>query len=95
MTAPTIAQPGQTMNVGWTVANNGLDKTATTHWSDAIYLSSDAAFDANQSRLLATLGHYGALDLGLSYTQNVSILLPLDVPPANVLLAVVNWLVVE
>lgn len=50
VTAPTSAIGRETIQVSWTVTNNG-DATAENYWFDSVYLSDDDTFDASDIQL--------------------------------------------
>ena len=83
VTAPTNAVASQLINVRWTVANNGNNQTSSGYWYDAIYLSTNSAFNFNQSTLLGTYGHFGVLNLTSNYVQNVSVTVPANLFATN------------
>ena len=85
VTAPTNAVAGQPINVGWTVANNGNNQTSSGYWYDDIYLSTNKTFNASRSTLIGTFGHFGVLDLTSNYTQSVSVTVPPNLFPTNIL----------
>ena len=85
VTAPTNAVAGQPINVSWTVANDGNNQTSSGYWYDAIYLSTNSTFNASQSTLLGTYGHFGVLGLTSNYTQNVSVTVPANLLGTNTL----------
>ena len=87
VSAPTNAVAGQPITVGWTVANNGNNQTSSGYWYDAIYLSTNTTYNASQSTLIGTFGHFGVLDLTSNYTQSVSATVPVNLFPTNILVA--------
>jgi len=64
---------GQSLNVSWTVTNNGT-ATANGPWNDEVFLASDAQGD--NETLLGTFANGSALAPGASYTSNESVVLP-------------------
>ena len=48
--APTILNASQTSRVSWGVTNRGTE-AADANWSDAVYLSKDAALDDDDTPL--------------------------------------------
>lgn len=72
-TGPSSAILGETINLSWTIANNG-ELEAAADGDDVIFLSDDEVFDNNDSFLgsfsYATLTPLAA---GASYTQNKSL----------------------
>lgn len=83
VSAPGIAYAGQTVTVGWVVNNQGLNATSSDSWYDAVYLSTNGAFDANQNLLLGQAAHWGALAIGASYSNNATLALPASALPAG------------
>ncbi|NJO93381.1 MAG: hypothetical protein HC820_01605, partial [Hydrococcus sp. RM1_1_31] len=85
-TKQETAQPGQTINVSWTVNNSGT-QTATGTWVDRLYLSTDGTLD--NSTLLTSITRNQALSVGESYTASTGITFP-DVADGNYRLLVVT-----
>lgn len=76
--APNFASIGQTLDVSWTVENQG-DVTAFGNWYDYIYLSEDATFDNSDTYLTDRwAGSSTPLAAGESYTATRSINLPIN-----------------
>jgi hypothetical protein len=78
LSAPSKGLSGQVVTVGWTVQNQ-LDTPITGKWTDAVYLSLDAAWDINDIRMttldfLGDLAPYG--EDGDSYSQSLEVALP-------------------
>ncbi|MCY2993192.1 MAG: hypothetical protein NTY19_35705 [Planctomycetota bacterium] len=73
---PATGVAGDTMTVDWTVINDGADTTATDHWSDAIYFSTQATFDPANASLLKEFAHSGALDSRTTYSRSELVALP-------------------
>jgi YD repeat-containing protein len=73
--APQSGVSGQTIDVTWTVRNDGASTQDTT-WFDGVYLSSDLIFDAGTDIALGTLKNPKSLGAGESYTQTQSFKLP-------------------
>ena len=65
--APAEGFSGQTLEVSWTVRNQGED-TGDRQWFDSVYLSRDQVFDPNSDIFLRSLSRSG-LAAGESYTQ--------------------------
>ena len=76
-TAPSSSSVGGTLNLSWTVMNSGAT-AATAYWYDAIYLSSDASFDAGIDTLIDSFSAADSSPLaaGGSYTLAKTISLP-------------------
>ncbi|WP_295529412.1 CARDB domain-containing protein, partial [uncultured Pseudacidovorax sp.] len=68
---------GQTVNVSFTVANQGTRDTRQQYWVDRLYLSRDASLDPNDLQV-AEFSRYGALAAGQSYERAASFVLPGD-----------------
>lgn len=71
---PNSAAPGQSVNVSWTVKNQG-NGPATGNWQDEIYLSPTPTLDKN-AVILKTVTHAGPLAAGTQYTANTSVQMP-------------------
>ncbi len=65
--------PGQSLNLSWTVTNNGA-ATASGPWNDEVFLASDSQGD--NEILLGTFPDGNSLVPGASYTSNEQISLP-------------------
>ncbi|PMD95693.1 hypothetical protein BWI97_13920 [Siphonobacter sp. BAB-5405] len=79
---------GQTVNVQWSVKNNSASPTAVPTWSDAVYLSTNATWDASDA-LLGSIAVISPLTPGSSYTSNLTVTLPQDIS-GNVFFIVVT-----
>ena len=75
VTAPTQAEAGHSISVGWTVTNQAAF-SAEGNWLDAVYVSGTPTLDVETAALLARVSHDGTLDAGASYTQSASVTLP-------------------
>ena len=87
---PASAQFGQTLNVTWSVKNNGTGQ-ALGSWSDSLYLTSDANSLAGATLLLTQPIAAAPLAAGGSYTQTQPVTLPLNtgLAPGNYFVLVV------
>jgi subtilase family serine protease len=76
-TAPEMGVVNGSVNVSWTVTNQG-DFTASTDWSDSVYLSTNDIFGDFDDRLLnsQSITTQTPLAAGSNYTINSSINLP-------------------
>ncbi|MCM0593810.1 MAG: CARDB domain-containing protein [Gloeotrichia echinulata DEX184] len=75
-TAPVKSYPGSRIEVSWTVTNQG-NAVAPQDWTDKIYLSNDAIFDAADVYLEdAATGNFTPLKVGDSYTTTQLLTLP-------------------
>jgi uncharacterized repeat protein (TIGR01451 family)/fimbrial isopeptide formation D2 family protein len=75
LSAPTSGFSGQTLNVGWTVKNQGAFDAAP-NWFDAVYLSSDQTLNTESDTLLTSVFRNSTLGPGLTYDVNVNVTLP-------------------
>ncbi|MDN5787397.1 CARDB domain-containing protein, partial [Pseudorhodobacter sp.] len=66
---------GQSVQVGWRVANAGRVATAGT-WTDAVYLSQDGVVGAGDILLAEVAAPAGPLAVGATYTGNASVVIP-------------------
>src|SRR5262245_37308447 len=73
VTGPASGQPGETVQVTWTVANNGAG-IAPAPWVDRVYLSSDGTLVG--ARPLASVPHTADLAASQSYTTSASVVIP-------------------
>jgi hypothetical protein len=74
--APLTAYTGQQIEIEWIVRNAGTGGTQGTLWSDAVYLSSDATFNAGLDIYLGSVQNLAALEDGQSYTHDATLILP-------------------
>ncbi|MTJ45136.1 ELWxxDGT repeat protein [Dolichospermum flos-aquae] len=72
--APINAQSGETINISWTLTNQG-NVNASGSWVDYVYLSDDANIGNDQ--LLGSFTFDGAIAPGVSVERTQSITLPL------------------
>jgi len=75
--APALATFGQTVDVSWTVANQGAAPTAVPAWYDSLYLSRDSTFSGDDI-WLASVDESGQAPLapGASYTAGHTLAIP-------------------
>jgi large repetitive protein len=78
-TAPDTATLSQTIEVSFTVKNQGTGATPNNwyDWYDGVYLSDDDQLDAND-RLIGSFYRNAALGVNETYTTTTSITLPTD-----------------
>ena len=76
--APAQAFSGQTMNLGWSVINNGNGDTAESFWSDRVFMSEDDVLDGDDL-LLTTAFRNGVLAASETYSVNRDVTLPIGV----------------
>jgi len=79
VSVPPTAFSGQNVNLSWTIKNEGTYTTGATQWTDAVYLSDDAAFDILSDTYLGGVGNFSSLTPGQSYVQNASFPLPVGI----------------
>ena len=79
VTAPavTIADPA-TIQVSWTVANQGNGAGSTNAWTDRVVLSKDDIIGNGDDVTIGEYRHVGSLDVGQSYLRAEQIQLPLN-----------------
>ncbi|MCL1475464.1 CARDB domain-containing protein [Argonema antarcticum] len=81
LTASQTAIASQTINVSWTVRNQGNAATPNYYWSDYLYLSKDTILDTSEDTLITSewFGDYNLyqpLAPGMPYTVQKDIKLP-------------------
>jgi RHS repeat-associated protein len=64
------------INVTWTVTNNGTGPTSVSQWVDRIYLSADSLFQRASERIAGEFVWNGTLAPGASYTRTELISIP-------------------
>jgi Ca2+-binding RTX toxin-like protein len=78
VSAPTATSLGASIDVTWTVTNQGSD-TTEAEWLDHIYISRDPLLDNSDKRLAWTDERKRSpLAVGSSYTETAKILIPAD-----------------
>ncbi|MDP2336788.1 MAG: CARDB domain-containing protein [Bacteroidota bacterium] len=77
VTAPTNIESGSNFIVSFKIKNSGVGNTAGAAWSDALYASTDQTL-SNDDKLLATSTNLKQLEADSTYTQSVSVSLPID-----------------
>ena len=75
-TAPAIIKLGDTVPVSWNIQNQGSDDAAPS-WYDAVYLSQDATFSANDTALIYNF-QSSTVTAGGSYTTTQNASIPVD-----------------
>ena len=86
--APGVVFSGDSIDVTWTITNNGEGVSSSTHWYDTVFLSPDDSLDFNFTSsdqlirineiALDSTGHDGALDPDSSYQATRKVKLPED-----------------
>lgn len=74
---PTQIFSGTTMNVQWTVTNNGSGGTVSSSWVDRVYLSTDSTIGSS-SIYLGSKTRSGALPKDSSYQQSITGSIPVN-----------------
>lgn len=84
--APGVVFSGDSIDVTWTVTNNGTGVSSSTHWYDTVFLSPDDSLDFNftssdqliriNETALDSTGHDGELDPDSSYQVTRRLKLP-------------------
>ena len=76
--SPSEAVVNDTVDVSWTVTNEGNGVTSAHRWDDYVYLSSDENYDENDTQLISKITEetYPDIEPGNSYTASSSISLP-------------------
>jgi subtilase family serine protease len=79
--APLTANNMQTVNVNWTVVNQGFTPT-DAGWTDRLYLTTNAVYDLNGAQVLLSKPVATVLQPGGFYSTTQSVLIP-EVPAGN------------
>lgn len=87
---PASASNRDNIKVTWTVKNQGGSATNVGKWTDEIYLSNNIFFDAKNAKLLGSKTNYTALNLGESYSAEVTVKIPDNVTGANYIFVVTD-----
>ncbi|MFY9154127.1 MAG: CARDB domain-containing protein [Prolixibacteraceae bacterium] len=77
VTAPASIESGSNFDVSFKVKNSGIGNTAGVQWYDAIYASTDQTL-SNDDKLLTTKINFKQLEADSTYSQTVSVMLPID-----------------
>ncbi len=77
VTAPANIESGSNFNVSFKIMNTGGGNTAGAAWSDVIYVSTDQTL-SNDDKLLTTVSNLKQLEADSSYSQSVTVSLPID-----------------
>jgi len=76
VTAPPAGTGGQSVNVSFTVTNQGTGATLGGAWKDRVYLSTNDTFGGGDI-LLGERAHSGVLAASGTYTETIGVALPL------------------
>lgn len=74
VTIPTTAKPGDTVQISFTVTNQGANPTPDS-WSDAVYLSANGSWDIGDLPV-GRVSHSGSLNPGASYAGTLTAIMP-------------------
>lgn len=74
---PAGVESGTGFNISFTVKNIGAGNTTGVQWNDFVYVSADATL-SNDDKLLSNTTNIKQLEPDSSYTQSVSVALPVD-----------------
>ena len=93
-TVPATLTIGETIDLSWVVENQGNDITSTTAWVDAIFLSEDDQLDFNDILVGIRRVESGQipLNIGSSYTANLSVTVPDNTTNSQFILFATDWL---
>jgi YD repeat-containing protein len=85
VTGPASAVTGSSVSVGWSVQNNGLGETNSNYWSDAVWMSTNAALGlfGGTDVLLGKIQHTNPLAAGANYSASGTFSIPLTVPAGS------------
>lgn len=76
ITAPSAANSGTSVTVGWSVQNIGQGTTLAPFWFDGIYLSQDPVFSPATDTYLGEKKRTAVLSTGQSYSTTASVTIP-------------------
>ncbi len=81
---PPTGEAGRSINLGWTVTNNGVGVTNSAYWFDHVILSTDNVLGNGNDSVLLSARRDGALNVGASYSRtNLPVLIPQNTAPGN------------
>jgi len=78
LSAPAVAESGQPVSIGWTVANIGVGDTIADTWFDTVVLSGDDIVGNADDVRLGTFRRTGVLAAGGSFSRTESVTVPFD-----------------
>ncbi|MFN9744981.1 MAG: CARDB domain-containing protein, partial [Betaproteobacteria bacterium] len=82
---PTDLIAGRSVNVQWSVRNDGIGITDPSRWVDQVWLSSTPGITGT-SVLLGSVTHVGMLEVGAAYTESMEVSIPRNVSGAAYLI---------
>ena len=74
--APDTGMSGQSLNLSWTVANQGTGTTSVGAWKDRVVLSADGQLGNQDDVTLGTFTRTGSLAPGRGYVRSGAVVLP-------------------
>lgn len=74
-TVPSSAVLGDTLEISWTVTNQGSAEALSTFWSDRLYVSDDQFLDTREDISLRSESHRTGLAAGNNYTTTSNVYL--------------------
>jgi large repetitive protein len=77
ISAPTTGNSGTNVTLRWSVRNQGTTATSNS-WSDRVYLSDNATFEADKDRLFGDFAHTDELAVGANKQVELNTKLPVD-----------------
>ncbi len=82
--APTTATPGTSVNITWTVADDGAGPTNAGYWDDDVWVSTNTTLGTGGDDVyLGTLLHNTQLSSGGSYQASLNVTLPATLAGGN------------
>lgn len=76
VSVPPTVEAGATIQVLWTVENQGPGSVDGLNWQDEIYLSTSAELDVDEAMALARVGRFGSLDPDSLYMAEAAVRIP-------------------
>lgn len=89
-TAPTTANSGDEITVGWSVQNIGAGTTLAGFWFDGVYLSPSPVFNPSTAKLLTEKRRNGPLAYNQSYTTSAKVKIPQGTSGTNYIIVVAD-----
>lgn len=71
-----LLMSGQTMKIAYSVTNKGAHATRQDKWSDTYYLATSATLNPSTDIKLGSKTHVGTLEVGMSYSSEVTFTVP-------------------
>ncbi|MDA3787937.1 MAG: PKD domain-containing protein, partial [Desulfobacula sp.] len=77
--APDAASCGESIEINWTVENQGPGTTIEPSWYDCIYISNNQNFDQGAARLIKSVLRTDPLDPDISYADQEWVMVPRNI----------------